>query len=571
MLDADGNAYITGFTFSPDFPVVNAFQATYQGEGDAFVVKLNSSGSALVYSTYLGGGGMEGSQGKGIAVDTAGNAYVVGETTSPDFPTVNALQGMYGGNGDIFITKFDPTGRVLYSTYLGSTDEDVANDVGVDPAGNAYVTGATSSTDFPTVNPVQPANANGGCCDAVVLKLDPTGSTLIYSTYLGGSGNEQGGFGIAVDAEGTAYVVGQTDSIDFPVAQNYGAFQGGIHGASDAFVAKLVPTKAIILSAEASGNTVTVTWDQLIPFERCFVELTGANRNSFYSPDQEFSPCTTTGVKTRSVSLFPTFLMPPILYTVISDDGPGKDLVSDYFLVYNTAAGSNVTSATPNGVSATFETVSTPGITTVTVSGSGPAAPAGFSFGNPPTYYDIRTTASFTGVLKVCITYDPARYIAPLSLMHYENNAWADVTISNDTTNNVICGAVSSLSPFAVAGKVPFTFTGFFRPVENLPVFNALKAGSAVPVKFSLAGNQGLTIFEAGYPQSQTIACDPNAIVDGVDETVTAGASGLSYDAATDQYVYVWKTLAAWANTCRQFVLKLRDGTVHRVDFKFKK
>ena len=237
----------------------------------------------------------------------------------------------------------------------------------------------------------------------------------------------------------------------------------------------------------------------------------------------------------------------------------------------NTPAGSNVRVTPVVGVSLTFSTVSAQGATSVTTSSTGPATPAGFSFGDPPTYYDIQTTAMFTGVVTVCIAYDPTRYIAPLRLFHYENNAWADVTMSNDTTNHVICGAVSSLSPFAVAGNAFFTFTGFFRPVENLPVFNALKAGAAVPVKFSLAGNQGLTIFSAGYPKSQTIACDPTAIVEGVDETITAGASSLSYDAATDQYVYVWKTSAAWANTCRQLVLKLSDGIEHRADFTFKK
>jgi hypothetical protein len=115
-----------------------------------------------------------------------------------------------------------------------------------------------------------------------------------------------------------------------------------------------------------------------------------------------------------------------------------------------------------------------------------------------------------------------------------------------------------------------YAFSGFFSPVNNLPTVNSVTAGRAVPVKFSLGGDQGLDIFEAGYPKSQQIACDSTAMVDGIEETVGAGGSSLSYDAATDQYTYVWKTDKGWAGTCRQLVLKLDDGTFHRANFKFK-
>jgi Tol biopolymer transport system component len=113
-------------------------------------------------------------------------------------------------------------------------------------------------------------------------------------------------------------------------------------------------------------------------------------------------------------------------------------------------------------------------------------------------------------------------------------------------------------------------FSGFFQPVDNLPTLNSIKAGQAVPVKFSLNGDQGLNIFAAGYPRSQNIQCDLTTVVDGIEETVTAGSSSLSYNPSTDTYTYVWKTDKAWANTCRQLVLKLNDGTYHRANFKFK-
>jgi len=115
-----------------------------------------------------------------------------------------------------------------------------------------------------------------------------------------------------------------------------------------------------------------------------------------------------------------------------------------------------------------------------------------------------------------------------------------------------------------------FNFNGFFQPVDNLPTLNLVRAGQGIPVKFSLNGDQGLDIFATGYPKSQYIACDSTAAVDGVEVTLTAGSSSLSYDPATDTYTYVWKTDKAWANTCRQLVVKLNDGTYHQANFKFK-
>jgi YVTN family beta-propeller protein len=139
------------------------------------------------------------------------------------------------------------------------------------------------------------------------------------------------------------------------------------------------------------------------------------------------------------------------------------------------------------------------------------------------------------------------------------NPATSRVYVTNSASNTV-----------SVIEDIVYNFTGFFQPVDNLPVLNYVKAGQAIPVKFSLGGNQGLNIFEASYPKSQVIACNSTATVDGIEETVTAGSSSLSYDASTDIYTYVWKTEKAWANTCRQLVVKLNDGTFHRASFKFK-
>ena len=217
-VDSAGNSYITGSTSSSDFPTVNPVQPNH-GPGccntDAFVTKLNASGSALVYSTYLGGEGND--RGEAIAVDTSGSAHVVGSTNSADFPIANALQPTHTGGifADAFVVKLNAAGNAfVYSTYLGGSRTDSGFGIAVDAGANAYVIGSTSSEDFPTSNPLQPNRS--GPQDSFVSKINPTGAALLYSTYLGGAGNETGG-SIAADADGNAYILGGTNSPDFPL------------------------------------------------------------------------------------------------------------------------------------------------------------------------------------------------------------------------------------------------------------------------------------------------------------------------------------------------------------------
>jgi hypothetical protein len=249
-VDSSGNAYVTGYTTSGDFPTVNPLQATnHGGDGDAFVAKLNPAGSALVYSTYLGGSGGEGAD--GIAVDSAGNAYVTGGTSSTDFPTANPLQATSkaaaAGQPTAFVAKLNAAGSALvYSTYLGGSSKEYGFGIAVDSSGKAYVTGYTQSTNFPTANPLQPSN--GGGYDAFVAKLNPAGSALVYSTYLGGSSLDEAN-GIAVDAAGNAYVTGWTWSTDFPTANPPQGACDNCANWGDAFVAKLSPTPAAGLSS----------------------------------------------------------------------------------------------------------------------------------------------------------------------------------------------------------------------------------------------------------------------------------------------------------------------------------
>lgn len=297
-IDSTGDVFVAGQTQSANFPVTSGvFQSALAGTRNAFVAKLNSTGSQLLYSTYLGGSAKD--VANYLAIDSSGNAYVVGATRSGNFPvTSGAFQATCKScptTSDGFITKLNPTGTALvYSTFLGGSSLDLITAVAVDSAGNAYVTGGTVSTDFPTQNPYQAHFAGGGttcptidnqidphifiCGDAFLSKLNPTGTALVYSTYLGGAGDDTG-FGIALDSAGNAYISGGTDSNNFPTTPGVvqPAFGGGSSACNttgiacgDGFVTKMNATgsapiystylggasddTAIRMAVDSSGN-----------------------------------------------------------------------------------------------------------------------------------------------------------------------------------------------------------------------------------------------------------------------------------------------------------------------------
>jgi len=280
-VDSSGNAYITGYTNSLDFPTTTgAFQAknvdTISGDSVAFVTKLNPTGTALVYSTYLSGtkpsvtaNGSAFSIANGIAVDSKGDAYVVGYTMAGDFPvTSGALQttlaASASGQGG-FVTKLNPTGTaLLYSTYLAGERAEWAGAIAVDSSGDAFVTGWTNSSKFPTTAGAFQATYPGAKNtnrNAFVSELNPTGTSLVFSTYLGGSGNSKNagdwGNAIAIGPAGQVYVGGVTYSSDFPVSS--GAFQSTNKAAAvltdDAFVTALNPTgTALVYSTYLGGS-----------------------------------------------------------------------------------------------------------------------------------------------------------------------------------------------------------------------------------------------------------------------------------------------------------------------------
>jgi hypothetical protein len=319
-VDVSGNAHVTGYTASTDFP---ATTGSFHGYYDVFVTKLNPSGSGLVYSTFIGGFNQD--QANGIAVDNAGNAYITGFTTSSDFPfTINHLLGFQDafvaklgstgvvlyctavggnnqdsgaaiavdaqgfayiagftnsnnslatagsykttltGNSDAFVAKLLPSGQISYATYLGGASDDNATAIALDSSGNAYIGGITSSANFPAT-PGAYATALAGGQDAFVAKLNSLGSALIYATYLGGSSNDSVS-GLAVDAAGNAYISGTTQSSDFPTTM--GAFETSrpAQFGTSGFVSKLNAaggglTYSTFLGGNGSDSTVAIAVD----------------------------------------------------------------------------------------------------------------------------------------------------------------------------------------------------------------------------------------------------------------------------------------------------------------------
>ena len=258
-VDSSGNAYVTGSTQSKDFPVsANALRSNINGSQDAFVTKVNFTGEQILYSTYLGGSAADVAQ--AIALDSSNNMYITGYTFSSDFPLASPYQGTIGGGADAFVAELNAAGSALvFSTYLGGSSDDRAYGIALDSSNNVYITGATSSTNFPTSSPYQLSLA--GATNAFVSKLNSGGSSLAYSTYLGGTGTDYG-YAIAVTSAGLAFVTGSTNSSDFPTQSPIQAILGlsnnnlcGSAPCADAFVSQIdTVKKSLVYSTYLGGN-----------------------------------------------------------------------------------------------------------------------------------------------------------------------------------------------------------------------------------------------------------------------------------------------------------------------------
>ena len=255
ITDADGNAYIVGFTSSTAWPTTtDAADRTYNGGSDVFACKISSDGSNLTYSTFIGGSGVD--EGYSIEVNSIGNAFITGYTNSPSFPvTDGAYDVTYNGGYDAFLCKIATTGQSLvYSTFLGGSDDDFSGGLGLNAAGEAFVSGTTGSNDFPVTNGGYDGTYNGGR-DRFIVRMSSDGSGPVYSTFLGGA-LEDGGFAIAINQNGNAIIAGYTaqgPGTQFPTT---GAAFDNIHnGKADAYIAELDNTGSTLLYSTLFGGT----------------------------------------------------------------------------------------------------------------------------------------------------------------------------------------------------------------------------------------------------------------------------------------------------------------------------
>ncbi len=292
-VDSTGNAYVVGATGSTDFPLVNAVQtfspSAATGGASAFISKLSPDGTKLLYSTYIGGAGNNGAT--SVAVDSTGNAYFTGFTTSISFPvTQGSFQTTYGGGGgqnsvlstlfpmgnffgyavtdslgDAFVVKMSPTGQKIYATYLGGERDDIGFSIAVDSKGNAYVGGSTLSSKFPLQGAFQASyhgaggNSQASAGDGFIAEIDPTGSQLLFSSYIGGSADDRV-LGVALDASGNIYLAGHSLSKDFPTAgpaiqSTYGGDAEGFFPTGDAFLAEVDTTHKLAFSTYLGGSS----------------------------------------------------------------------------------------------------------------------------------------------------------------------------------------------------------------------------------------------------------------------------------------------------------------------------
>jgi TolB protein len=277
----------------------------------------------------------------------------------------------------------------------------------------------------------------------------------------------------------------------------------------------------------------------------------------------------TDGSDPRQLTSAPNHDIQPSWGVIVTD--PGSTPTGSDVVVTPVDPETNASPAT-----LTFASVTLAGTTTLTTSNQGAAPPQGFQLGEPPIYYELQTTTTYTGAITVCIDYSGTSLAGDDNLHLLHGNAggtWTEVTSSSDPGGNIICGIVTSLSPFIVT-KFEFAFQGFFAPVDNpgpnASVVNTTTAGRGIAVKFSLGGSHGLDIFLEGHPKFVTSACD-NSDTQAPVEATTASPGGLSYDPAANQYTYVWKTAKAWAGRCGIFQLGLQDGSNHQALFRFTK
>ncbi len=468
-VDSAQNVYVTGYTSSSNFPTANAYQSTLNGNTNAFVAKLNTGATALVYSTYVGGNYVD--YGQGIAIDSSGDAYITGYTSSYNFPTLNAYQSSLPGTTNPFVTKLNPAGNgLVYSTYVGSYEFDYGYGIAVNSAGNAFITGATGSYYFPIAGNAYQYYYAGGLADAFVAELTPSGNNLVYSTYLGGSGQDIG-YAIALDSAGDAFVTGSTTSPDFPTSNAFQSSHGNDYGESDAFVAMLNGAGSSLtyssflggnnydygygIALDSSGNAYVVGQTSSSDFPTS----PNAFQNADSAETQEAFVAQVQGVAlSASISLSPNPLpfgnqpvgiTSPTQSITLSNPGTGPLTITNIVITGDYAPVSTSTSCpytggtVVSGGTCTIDVAFTPTATgtrngTVTVTDNGPGSPQ---------------TVSLTGTGTPAV---PIAGVSPSSLTFANQavntvSASQPVTLSNTGSAPLAIASITATANFGVS------------------------------------------------------------------------------------------------------------------------
>ncbi|HSH18301.1 MAG TPA: SBBP repeat-containing protein [Candidatus Saccharimonadales bacterium] len=584
-VDGSGNVYVTGDTESPDFGGNSCTDCTIKPYMDSFAVKLDALGN-LAYAKIFGGSSED--YASDIAVNTSGEVYVAGyiaynhpsdatdslSTTGVFQPAYGDRVGEFNGPGDGYIVKFAADGTLRAYTFLGGSSAETAWSIALDSSSNVYVAGTTSSADFPLLNPIYPALSNPtGGQDAFITKLNPGLTALGYSTYLGGGPivfpeytqiAYNFGSAIEVTGDGSAIVAGSTQSPHFPVtADGYDRTLGGGNDLqSDGFVARLNPAgNALDYSSYIGGSGAEEVRD-MARDGRGNLYIGGFSSSSDLPLVNAFNKDNSDGYggflfklnPTGSTNIFSGYTADGQVLSIATGAHKTFVLADQRFYTLNlelntttgTAVGTQPVDSTTGETPAllTFDSITSEGTTTLTTSTTAPALPGGYQLGNPPLYYDLETTATYSGSIQVCLSYDPAAYpdTSVLRVLHYENGAWVDITTSLDTVNHKVCGTTTSLSPFALVSRKAYTFNGFLAPFKQDEI-TVFKQGRTVPVKFTLTdASSGLPYGGADATLEVTKVASEVLGSSTPVETTADGSSTESnvfrYDLADEQYIY---------------------------------
>jgi Bacterial Ig-like domain (group 2)/Putative Ig domain/Beta-propeller repeat len=541
--DPQGNAYVTGYTDDPNLGIGGASQAFVPGSSNAFVIRINGATGGTDYFTYLGPAvvyQIDGSQQlqPAIAVDRAANAYVTG-TTGSGFPTTTGLP-FGGGNSDAFVVKLNPLGGVVYSTFLGGSNDDGGGSIAVDDAGNAYVTGLTYSPDFPVsstavVQPTCPQchqppgnRFDPGYATAFVTKLNSSVGSITYSTYLG---IPRYGYGIAADAAGNAYLAGAFNGVSKLSADaSQLVYSTSLPGQTTFYPSfSGVPSGGPDFNPAIAANAAGEVWVAGIYEDgtSLFAKLNAAGTMWVRGSADPIAPGS------------PLYLNAREQHRGIAVDPSGNAYVTGEFqtsgsstqqafllkiLDVNTPAGTNVsvspmdTTTGLSPVSLTFSNVTQAGITTLATSTVGPTPPTGFLLGS--VYYNLATTVQFTGNITICITSSAVTNTS--QLWHFASTGPVNVTSSVMGTS--ICGTVSSLSPFAILQST-VALTSVAVTPTNPSIPNGATLQFTATGTYSDSTTQDLTASATWTSSITTVATISNT---GLASAVGAGTSTIS-------------------------------------------